>query len=80
MDVRQDGKLPKFRFKNYTLQVNSKNIVVHGGGWGIDTFKNRLNDIDKRYSLNVIFSSYEECINKYTSFYIPINWMPESYI
>ena len=75
----KDGKLPKFRFKNYTLQVNSKNIVVHGGGWGIDTFKNRLNDIDKRYSLNVIFSSYEECINKYTSFYIPINWMPESY-
>lgn len=72
----RNGLVPRYKFKDRVSTIDSKRVVIHGGGWGINNYIQVLEKISKDYELHVIYSSKSECNDNYFSYYIPLDWIP----
>lgn len=74
--VGKNGDIPNYKLQPRTRVRSCKNIILHGGGWGIDSYLKTIDSIDNKYDLSIIYSSRGECRGQYLELYIPISWWP----
>ncbi len=74
--------LPNYILNNkYSECERSRRVIMHGGGWGINTFTNKIKKLYNNYEVLTIHSTEDEA-KQYAkefgieSFYTPINWLP----
>lgn len=82
--IGENRSLPKYKFCKDCYSYNrTRRIVLHGGGWGINTFIETIKELYDKYELYTIHSTAAEARKYHKMFgiktlYTPIEWIPES--
>lgn len=74
--VGNKGNKPKYRLRTLAREDDAKSVILHGGGWGINSYLDVIDSLKNDYRLNIIYSSPNECRGGGDEYYIPIDWTP----